>query len=201
MRRFAFLAFVVLSSCGGKPAAVPKGDPALWSTARDVYAVLPFRADAVQLERRVPPEPEKDAIYALVSTSGYLGSVRVTNDFGIDHDDGPQFHRVALRLEKTPKPLPENALVVAIGPLAKPLPKAQIVEHASDDLDRAGREWVRTLAVDFDGDGTVDFEERSRCGAYQGESWCIEICYAWGVGQGKSWVERGRACGSNLMGG
>jgi hypothetical protein len=199
------LALASVSGCGGKPAVAPKQNPAAWPTVRDAYPAfavsLSGYPNAVQLERRVPPEPQRDAVYALVGPSGYLGSVRVTADPGIDNDDGPQYHRVAVRLESSPKPIPADTFVVAIGPLAQPVSKAQIVERAPDELDHAGREWVRTLAVDLDGDGAIDFEERSRCGAYEGESWCTEVCYAWGVGEGKAWVERARSCGSNLMGG
>lgn len=67
--------------------------------------------------------------------------------------------------------------LVAVGPVARPLPRARVVDTASVEPDR---EWRREIAIDLEGDGAVDLEGVVRCERYGparcGEQACDRVC-------------------------
>jgi hypothetical protein len=185
-------AWFSLALLGCSPARAPIDTAPL----RDVFVVSRMENSRVLLSRREDPAPALGATYALLSTAGYHGLVRVIDDYGPDNDDGPQSHRVAVRLDDLPLP---SEPMIALGPTNGALTGARLLRVAAPHFPPKTKP-VTEYAIDFNGDGLTDAEVRMRC-TVENDGMCVEVCRALFMHSGVHWISRGELCGSGAMGG
>jgi hypothetical protein len=133
--------------------------------------------------------------YVIFGPAGYGGSVRVTDrevgDEKCMWDACPGYRIIADWTHgptgpSWPTEQPAVAPVIAVGPVAGPMPHATL--PTNDLMDPAPvakhpKGWLTELEMDLDGDGRVDVQRRSRrCGCYHlafetrrrdGDAWTV----------------------------
>lgn len=105
--------------------------------------------------------PAPAARYALVDDAGVLGVVEVTGEVTENECDHCPTHRFHVRAPSMRSPATH---VVAVGPLAEPLPNARVIFATTEwwDAKSSDGSWVRELEVDLDGDGAADLARYAR---------------------------------------
>jgi hypothetical protein len=153
---------------------------------------------AVQLLSERAPGPRVGSLYGVVDDEGWVGLVKVTADPGADYDDGPEAHRVARYVTTTARSA--RQIAYAFGPIDGPFPNAKLITPSHISRDHSREQPEVDLAIDLDGDGKQDLEQRLRCVKMAG-SGCAESCRAVFVRGGDTWRLASERCGSAALGG